>query len=440
MSLLLERASESEGVKLVLRLSLPNIGSNLTYVIVSSLVLLLVSPLGKEVIAGVGFASTLVWILYGIDEVAYTGISVLSAIKAGKGGRTGRFVWYGLLLSLIFSLPFTLFGLKGAESFLEFFSLEDGVIKASLSYLTPLLFTLPLILWTNNLNAYFNGLGKMKEVFQSTLVAGALNLGSALFLVPKLGALGAGIAAAAGEVGALFLYLIMCFRERSTNPTLDFKFSLRELGEILKLGFPAGVEESLSSLSYNAFVGLIATCGTAVLAGFEIGLKIESFSIAVSSAIAEVAVPVIGQNWGAGSLKGVEKGVRALLKTSLSFSFVLSLVLVLTAEPLSSLFSREKEVLSWSVTYITFAAVSQPFFTLSSVMSGILKGAGRTELPPIVNLSSFWLVRIAPSKAALSLLCTPLIPWSAMVADYLVRSFTLWKLWKRVKRATWGAQ
>jgi putative MATE family efflux protein len=436
MSLLLENASDREGVKLVLRLSLPNIGSNLIYVVVSSAVLLLVSPLGKEVIAGVGFASTLVWILYGIDEVAYTGISVLSAVKAGKGEKTGRFVWYSLIMSLFFSIPFTFFGLKSAETFMGYFSLEEKVIRASLSYLTPLLYALPLVLWTNNLNAYFSGLGKMKEVFMATLAAGALNLGSALFLVPKLGALGAGASATIGEVGALFWYLFITLKDENTNPRLDLKLSLQELGEIFRLGLPAGVEESLSSVSYNAFVGLIATCGTVALAGFEIGSKIESFSLAVSSAIAEVAVPVIGQNWGAGSLKGVEKGVRALLRTSLSFSFILSAILILTAEPLSSLFSKEEEVVFWSVTYLLFAAISQPFFTLSSVISGILKGAGRTELPPIVNLSSFWLVRIAPSKVALSLLCTPLIPWSTMVIDYLVRSAVLWKLWKRVRRAT----
>jgi len=118
-----KEASQKEVLKTVLNLALPILLSNLLYTLQNVVSLLLVSPLGKEVIAGVGFASTLLWLIYATTEVVYTGVNVLVAQAVGAGKRGGSILLAGFILSVAISLPVTLWGEELLRLFLISFSI-----------------------------------------------------------------------------------------------------------------------------------------------------------------------------------------------------------------------------------------------------------------------------------------------------------------------------
>jgi len=406
----------------LIRLALPILLSNWVYALQSFLTLLLVSPLGEEVIAGVGFASTLLWIVYGVDEVVYTGTAVLVARKLGRGERVGRFVLYAFVLSVAVSAVVWTGGGKFLEVFCRVFGVEEGVKRVIEEFFKPVGVLLPLVLTANGLNAVFNGAGKTKVIFQATVVAVGINLALLAVLVEKLGALGAGVAFGASESSAALYYLLRATEDERLNPFKDAKFKVKEVLRLIRVGLPAGVEEGLSSLSFNLFSGLVAACGTAVLAGYQIGLRVEGVAVAVGFALMDASLPFVGQAKGG---EEVRRKIKELSKTATALGAVLGAVLVGLTPLVGKVFNLQGEVKRWAQVYLLLAGVSQPAFNLAMAMSGALRALEETAKVAAVNVGSFWAFRLIPSWLALRVVKSPFVPWSSMVVETALRTLIL---------------
>ena len=411
----------------LLKLTLPILLSNWIYAIQSFVILLSVSGLGNNVIAGVGFASTLVWLLYGIDELVYSGIAVLTASNLGEGKRVGRFVFYGMFLSTVISLPVYLFGEELLSSFLTLFNVKGRALEAAINFVEPIVLLLPIVLTTNSLNAVFNGAGKTKELFYGSLLVFILNIALLPILVPKLGEKGAGWSVAISESAASLYYLSKTLKSLDLNPFKDLRFSFKEIGEIVRVGFPAGVEETISSLSYNVFTGLVAICGTQALAAFQIGLKVEGIAAAVGFSLLDASIPFIGQARG----ETLKVRVKELVKTSVKIGVIVGTLLILLSYPVLFFFNVESEVKRLSFFYLLIAGISEPSFILSMALTGALRALKKTEVEATVNVVSFWLLRIAPSWAVLKFLKSPLVPWGFMGSETILRSLILLRTVRR---------
>ena len=420
----------------VLKVAVPIVLSHLLYTVQGLVSIFLVSPLGKEVIAGVGFASTLLWFVYAVTEVVYTGVNVLVAQNSGKKEKTGRVLISGFFLSVVVALPMVFWGEDFFRFFLSSFSTPE-IVEVSLNYLRPVLLFLPFLFITNVINAGFTGVGKTNVVFLATLFVGLLNVALSAVLIygllgfPALGVKGAGWAVAVSEsLGALF-YLPFLLKEELINPVKDFKVRPKELLAILRLGLPTGIDEVIQSFSYNFFFGLIATCGTSVLAAFQIGLRLESFAVAVGIAFSYAATTLVGQEFGAGDFKGIERSLRATLLLALSVMSFLGILIGVLSEWLVKVFTKEGEVVYWAVRYLLIVALSQPFMAVHFVLSGALKGLGKTYVPLAVNTLSFWTVRVLPSLLLLKFYKTPYVLWGAMTLENMLRALAYGKLWEK---------
>ncbi|MEO2065079.1 MAG: MATE family efflux transporter [Desulfurobacteriaceae bacterium] len=411
----------------LLKLTLPILLSNWIYAIQSFVILLSVSGLGNNVIAGVGFASTLVWLLYGIDELVYSGIAVLTASNLGEGKRVGRFVFYGMFLSTVISLPVYLFGEELLSSFLTLFNVKGRALEAAINFVEPIVLLLPIVLTTNSLNAVFNGTGKTKELFYGSLLVFTINIALLPILVPKLAEKGAGWSVAISESAASLYYLSKALKSLDLNPFKDLKFSFKEIGEIVRVGFPAGVEETISSLSYNVFTGLVAICGTQALAAFQIGLKVEGIAAAVGFSLLDASIPFIGQAKG----ETLKVRVKELVKTSVKIGVIVGTLLILLSYPVLFFFNVESEVKRLSFFYLLIAGISEPSFILSMALTGVLRALKKTEVEATVNVVSFWLLRIAPSWAVLKFLKSPLVPWGFMGGETILKSLILLRTVRR---------
>ncbi|WP_457681470.1 MATE family efflux transporter [Thermovibrio sp.] len=415
----------------LLKLSFPILLSNWIYALQGFVVLMAVSGLGEEIIAGVGFGSTLIWLLYGIDEAAYTGIAVLTAERLKEGERAGRLVVYAALTALGISVAPLLVGEEAVFKFLSLFGVKGEALKGAVEYAKPVFLLSPLILLTNNLNAVLNGAGRTKEIFYGTALVFLLNLVLLKTLVPKMGALGAGYSVSISESAASLLYAYYCLKDERLTPFKDLKVKLGEMKELLKVGAPASLEEIVSSLSFNLFTGLVATCGTEALAAFQVGIKVEGIGSSVGFSLLDAAIPFIGR-----AKEGIKERLRELKKSSLILGSLVGVVLIEGSRLWTELFNLKGEIKELTEVYLLFAGLSQPFFTLSLALTGALRALKRTEVEVSVNLGSFWLLRIVPSYALLKVLKSPLVPWSFSLVESVLKSLILKKL---VERFTRGA-
>jgi len=88
-------------------------------------------------------------------------------------------------------------------------------------------------------------------------------------------------------------------------------------------------------------------------------------------------------------------------------------------------------VIRWASYYLQIVGVSQPAMAYAAIFAGALKGMGRTTIPLVVNISSFWLFRIIPSYLLLRFIHTPLVPWFLMTTETFVRAVFYFFMFKR---------
>ena len=80
-------------------------------------------------------------------------------------------------------------------------------------------------------------------------------------------------------------------------------------------------------------------------------------------------------------------------------------------------------------------AFAEPFFALSIVISGILRGSGDTKWQFINSIIGMWLVRLVPASILILGFGASLeVAWMCMVADLVVRGLLNYR---RYRKGTW---
>ncbi len=433
-------ASKKQNVKIILKLASPIIVVNLLYSVESMFALILVSGISPSAVAAVGFSMSLLWFIYSLMAVSYTGTSVLVAQYVGAGKDPSPVLLAGILISIFIALPLIFIGKDLVLLLMSILGASEEVLKLSEVYLTPLFWFIVVGFITNTFYASFNGSGDTKTPMKVALLMNVVNVSTAYCLIygklglPELGIQGASWGIVVAESVAFVIYLYVFLKLRKPFP-LKEKPNLHVFVKLLRIGLPTGVERAISSFSFNVFVGFLASFGDKVLAAHQVGLRVESISFMVGFGFMVASTVISGQNFGARNIKGLEYGVRFTAFLTAVFMGILGIVLIIFAPYLVLPFSRDKEVINWAVYYLIIVGVSQIPMAIAVIHSGALKGMGRTTIPLVVNTGSFWLFRIIPSYILLKFFPSPLIPWGFMTVEMFLRAVLLYLAFRReIKR------
>ncbi len=424
----------------VLKLAFPIILSNLLYTVESAFSVILVSGISATAVAAVGYSASMLWFVYSLMALAYTGTTVLVAQRVGAKEDPSAVLLWGIIIAFLIALPLTFFGTDLIAYLMLIFGASQSVVSLAKEYLNPVFLFITIGFITNTLYAAYNGYGDTKTPFKVALLMNVVNISSAYVLIygkfgfPKLEVAGAGWGIALSEIVGLLFYLYLYLRYKKPFP---IKLSLDKnlLLKILRVGTPTAIERAFTSLSFNIFVGLVAQFGDKVLAAHQVGLRVESVSFMIGFGMMVASTTLAGQNYGAKNFKGLDYGVRISAHfTAFTMGFI-GFLIVLFPHYFSLIFTRDQEVIRYAVYYLVIVALSQPQMAYASIFSGSLKGMGKTHIPLLVNLSSFWLFRILPSLFVLKLVPSPLVPWVFMSLETTLRALIFyWAYRREIKR------
>ena len=167
------------------------------------------------------------------------------------------------------------------------------------------------------------------------------------------------------------------------------------LKEILRMGLPSGVQNSIIAFAniivqtnINAFgAGAVAGCGSySKLEGFAF-LPITSFSLAMTT--------FIGQNLGAGEYERAKKGARFGILLSVLLAEAVAVVMYVFAGPLIGIFNSSPDTVAYGVLQIHTISIFYFLLSYSHCVSGILRGAGKAVIPMLVMIASWCVIRVS---------------------------------------------
>ena len=251
------------------------------------------------------------------------------------------------------------------------------------------------------------------------------------------GVAGAAIATALSYmIAAVVLLTIMFLR---TSPVqlrrVSCRLSRAVTSRTIRLGLPVALERVATSSGQLVMTGIVTSLGNIALSANHVAVTAEAISYLPANGIAFAGTTVIGQEVGGGEAKRAKHDTKTFAALGLLAGLLGGVLLYTQALSLSGIFSPDEEVIQLAGTLLRIVAVAEPMFSLTIVLSGVLRGAGKTGAAFWAVAIGMWCVRIPTAMTFLHGLHWGLHGvWFAMVADLITRGvLSIW--W--VKRIRW---
>ena len=407
--------------------------------------LLMVGQLSAFAVAAVGLGLQILMFVFALLTLLHVGTSVV--LSRFVGARRYRYASFGLstllhfagILSLVMMLLWYFF----APMLYVWFGTAMEVAHLGSIYVETLTWMMPFIFLKLVFVTALNASGDTKTPMFIKLGSILLNLLLNYILIfghlgfPPLGVQGAAIGTVIVNGLELAMYTFLYMKGRMPYQPCRV-FSLFLLKKALKVGIPASIERTLTFGSFMLFTIIITGYGTDVLAGYQIGLRIEGLAFMPGIGFTIAAMALMGQGLGAKNPERSREDVILVLKYTIAFMFVLSFMMILIPEKMVSLFTTDRATIQSATLYLTIVGFSQIPLAFNFVLSGALRGAGDSKTTLKINLISLWCVRIIPAWILSWYFHHVIWVYFAMIADTFVKAIWLWYTfnkgaWQRVK-------
>lgn len=399
--------------------------------------LIMVGRISAASIAAVGMSLQVVGLLYAVLTVFYVGTnSLIARLHGAKEHKDLSSAVYSLLLfALALSLPATLVWYLASKYLLLMMGATETVADLGGGYLGWLTLIIPAVFIKYVLVSALNGIGDTKTPFKIKLVAIILNIFLNYILIfgnfgaPAMGVEGAALATVIAGILEALAYLYLLFRT-SHFQERHFRFSPELIRRAMKVGVPAGFERTLTFFSFILFTVIIAHFGTTIMAGYQIGLRVEGIAFMPGIGFTVAAMTLMGQSLGRNDPDAAFEDVVKTMKIAAWFMGLMGIFMITIPEYVVFIFTDDVAVIEEASLYLRIVGLSQVPLAVSFVLSGSLRGAGATRQTLKINLTSLWFFRIIPALLAAYFLHSILLVYIVMIAETYIKAFWLWRAFK----------
>ncbi len=359
--------------------------------------------LGKEALAAVGASFPFIFAL--ISFVVGIAIGSTVIIAQYFGARKMEKVKSAINTLYIFmffaAMLVTATGIWFAEPIFNLIRLPHDVLPYAVAYFQVYAAGFVFFFGFQGTGAILRGLGDSKTPFYFLGVSTLLNIGFDILFVVYFKWGIHGVAGATVLAQALAFFSIVFYLNR-THPVISFnpfkmKFDYDIFKKSLKIGLPAGTQQTFVAIGFLALYRIVNMFGTTVIAAYSIAMRIDSFAAMPAMNFSAALSTFVGQNIGGGKMDRVKKGLVATAKMISVIAVSVTLIALLFADPMMHAFTKDPAVVEAGKKYLFIVSPFYLVFSLMFIVSGVMRGAGDTLLPMFFTIISLWIVRIPVS-------------------------------------------
>lgn len=347
--------------------------------------------LGKEALAAVGGATgTIINLLVGFFVGLSSGATVVISQYFGSGDEEGvsRAVHTSIALSLAGGIFLTFVGIFGARWALEMMGTTADVIGGAADYMRIYFAGVIMNLLYNMSSGILRAIGDSRRPMIYLIICCLVNIVLDILFVGfmHMGVAGAAIATISSQAVSAILTMRALMRTEEC-----YKFVLKKLrvdfpllGRILRIGFPAGIQSMMYSISNLLIQANINALGTDTMAAWTAFGKVDSIIWMVMGAFSVSVTTFVGQNWGAGKVDRVKTSIRTGMVVELLSTFIMSGVILLTGQHLIRLFTQDEGVIAISLMIMHCNVPLYVSFVPIDLLSGGMRGMGNSLAPMLI--------------------------------------------------------
>lgn len=354
----------------------------------------------SHAMAAVGATTFLINLIINLFLGVSVGANVVIANNIGRRDPQAvhRAVSTTAALSLIGGAILLVVGLLVATPLLRLLGTPADVIHDSALYLNICFLGAPFFMVYNFGAAIFRSKGDTRTPLYILAVAGVINVVVSMVTVIVFHMSVAGVACAyfVSNMFSAVVITTLLWREKG-----EFRVRLRqiriyrkELGDILAIGLPAGLQATVFSFS-NVFVqSSINKFGYAAIAGASLSITFDTYCYYVLTAFCATAITFTGQNYGAGQVDRCRRIFRLCFLLGGASIFTANMVFVLFGPPIASVFTTDPQVVHYCTSRIYVALAFQWIATSYEIPAACMRGLGKSLAPALLTIFGTCFIRL----------------------------------------------
>ncbi len=393
--------TEGNIFKILLFFAIPLVLGNLLQQMYSTVDSIIVGNyVGSQALAAVSSSSMVVTVIIsGCQGIAVgAGVVIAQCLGAKNRRNVFRSVHTSLAFSIVLGVILTVFCALLTKPIVESMNTPKDILDDSITYLFIYSFGLIFTIVYNMIAGILNASGNSKRSLLYLAYASVINvvLDLLFILVFNMGVAGAAIATNISQLIACLMSLnyVMTTKNECRVYLKAIRFHKQMLVRILRMGIPAGIQNTVICFSNVLIQASVNVFGYETIAGFGIYLKIDGFDILPLLSISLAVATFVGQNYGAGCVERIRKGIICGLILGVTFTAGIGIAMLIFYNPILRLFTSDEKAIYYAYLSILYFC---PFYALvgvTQVFAGAIRGAGRSMVPMMVLLFSFFIFRI----------------------------------------------
>jgi len=389
---------------------------------------------GKEALAAVGGPTgTVINLLVGFFVGLSSGATVI--ISQYYGAKRGEMVDYAVHTSVLFSIlcggGIMFVGILGAPWALKAMGTPADILDYAVLYMRIFFIgTIPNLIY-NMGSGILRAVGDSKRPLYFLITSCITNivLDILFVVVLHMGVAGAALATILSQLAsAIFVLYVLTHTTDSYHLSLSrLHIDGRMLQRIIRIGLPSGLQSVMYSSSNLIIQSGVNSLGTDTVAAWTAYSKIDVIFWMIINAFGISVTTFVGQNFGAGKLDRVKKGIRVCLAMTFGATVILSLLLYHFGGYVLHIFTADPAVLEIGIAIIHFLVPTFFTYVTIEIYSGSLRGIGDSWFPMILTmlgvcaLRVIWLLLVVPMHRTIHMIVFSYpLTWSVTTILFLI--------------------
>nr|WP_281166939.1 MATE family efflux transporter [Sulfurimonas hongkongensis] len=428
----------SNDTKRVFRLAIPAALKHLVDILQILIDMLMVGMISVSALAAVGLSMQFMMIINVLMTLYVVGGNAIIARYIGQGRKKrASALLYGLgLFAICLSIFVSIGGYYGSSYIYELMGASLDVILLGSKYFEILSLGIVLIFLDNLLYNALSAAGDTSSSLYIKLFSAAVNaFFNYVLIFGHFGFDAYGIEGAAVATLISYFLSIVAYYFLLKRPSSKLNFipiiKTDDIIRALRVGWSAALDRGISSISFLVFVSIIAAYGTAGLAGYQVGLRIEGIAFMPGFGFSIAAMALVGQNIGANDkIRAYNMGV---ISGRIAYVFMgsVGVFLILFPEFLVSFFTEDELTIVVASQYLILVGLAQIPLAIMFVYSAALRGAGATKTTLKINFWSLWLFRVLPSYIAYKMGLPLVAIFIIMNIETLLKGIIYWYIYQK---------
>ena len=334
-------------------------------------------------VGAVGVCGTLISLITGLVIGVSSGSNVIIARYIGRKdpASVDRAINTAMAFSIAAGIALAIIGVVGAPLFLSWNNCPKELLADATLYFRLYFAGVPILMVYNFCAAILRSSGDSRRPMIFLIIGGIVKVLSNLVFagVFHLGVKGVAFATILSWCVFTTLGLTALTHNEGVVKLAirNIRFYKKEMGQILHIGIPAGMQQALYSVANVIITAEVNKLGSTATTGMSIANNFDGILYQISVATSLAIMPYVSQNIGAGNLKRAIRSIWEGILVTVALGGFFGMLSATFSRQLSGIMSTDPEAIKYSMQKMLLISSTYFICGINEILGAALRSMGK---------------------------------------------------------------